>query len=148
MIKQLGLTAVLLMASGAVQAAECEMTIDSTDSMQYDTKEMTIPTSCDSFTVTLTHSGKMDKSVMGHNWVLSEQKDAQAIATDGLSAGLEKNYLKPDDERVIAATKVIGGGEQDSVTFDVSELSADKSYQFFCSFPGHISMMKGTVMVK
>ncbi|QPG04748.1 azurin [Salinimonas marina] len=142
------LAASLLLTAGAVQAEQCEATIDSTDSMQYGKKEMTVPKSCDEFTVTLTHSGTMDKNVMGHNWVLAKEGDAQAIATDGMTAGMENNYLKPDDERVIAATKIIGGGEETSVTFSVDELSGADKYTFFCSFPGHLSMMQGTLMVK
>ena len=70
----------------------------------------------------------------------------QPIATDGLGAGIEKNYLKDGDARIIAHTKVIGAGEKDSVTFDVSKLDfLIEKYGFFCSFPGHISMMKGTL---
>jgi azurin len=30
----------------------------------------------------------------------------------------------------------------------VSKLAAGEKYGFFCSFPGHISMMKGTVTLK
>ncbi|MOA66788.1 Azurin [compost metagenome] len=65
-----------------------------------------------------------------------------------MSAGIDKDYLKDGDARVIAHTKVIGAGENDSVTFDVSKLAAGEKYGFFCSFPGHISMMKGTVTLK
>ena len=135
----------LLAASQQVFAAECETTIDSTDSMQFDTKEMSVPASCDSYKVTLTHSGKMPKQVMGHNWVLTEEGQAQAVASDGMTAGLESDYLKSGDDRVLAATKIIGGGEETSVEFDVSALKEGENYTFFCSFPGHISMMKGTL---
>ena len=38
-------------------------------------------------------------------------------------------------------------GEKDSVTFDVSKLNAGP-YAFFCTFPGHISMMKGVIVLK
>ncbi|MCY1552809.1 Azurin [compost metagenome] len=62
-----------------------------------------------------------------------------------MTAGLDKDYLKADDARIIAHTKMIGGGESDSVTFEVSKLAAGESYEFFCSFPGHVSMMKGTL---
>ena len=44
-----------------------------------------------------------------------------------------------------AHTKIIGGGESDSVTFPVAKLAAADSYTFFCSFPGHSSIMKGTL---
>jgi len=53
--------------------------------------------------------------------------------------------MGPDDERVIGATDIIGGGEQTSTTFSVEGLSKDEEYMFFCSFPGHIGIMKGTV---
>lgn len=139
-----------LLASGAVhaQSGECEATIESNDAMQYNKKEMTVPSSCEEFTVKLVHTGKMEKSVMGHNWVLTESSEAQATATDGMAAGIDNGYLKPDDERIIAATDLIGGGEESSVTFSVSDLKKSGDYTFFCSFPGHISLMKGTLKVK
>ena len=138
----------LTLASGHLLAAECAVTVDSTDQMSYNTKEIVIDKSCKTFTVNLTHSGSLPKNVMGHNWVLSKTADMAGVATDGMAAGLDKNYLKDGDTRIIADTKIIGAGEKDSVTFDVSKLAAGTDYAFFCSFPGHISMMKGTVTVK
>nr|P00286.1 RecName: Full=Azurin [Pseudomonas chlororaphis subsp. chlororaphis]pir/AZPSDF/ azurin - Pseudomonas fluorescens (biotype D) (tentative sequence) [Pseudomonas fluorescens] len=128
--------------------AECKVDVDSTDQMSFNTKEITIDKSCKTFTVNLTHSGSLPKNVMGHNWVLSKSADMAGIATDGMAAGIDKDYLKPGDSRVIAHTKIIGSGEKDSVTFDVSKLTAGESYEFFCSFPGHNSMMKGAVVLK
>ena len=147
-LKHLIAGAVLMGASGTAMAAECEATIEANDAMQYNKSEMTIPASCDEFTVTLKHTGKLPKAAMGHNWVMTTKGDMQAVANDGVSAGLDNNYVKPDDERVIGHTEVVGGGEETSTTFDVSGLSADESYMFFCSFPGHISVMQGKVMVK
>ena len=71
-----------------------------------------------------------------------------AITADAIKAGAAADYLKADDARVIAHTKMIGGGESDSVTFPVSKLAAGESYVFFCSFPGHFALMKGTLTVK
>ncbi|WP_017901629.1 azurin [Pseudomonas asplenii] len=138
----------LALASGQVLAAECKTTIDSTDQMSFNTKAIEIDKSCKTFTVELTHGGSLPKNVMGHNWVLSKEADMQPIASDGISAGIDKNYLKDGDARIIAHTKIIGAGEKDSVTFDVSKLNPAEKYGFFCSFPGHISMMKGTVTLK
>ena len=138
----------LTLASGHLLAAECAVTVDSTDQMSFNTKEIVIDKSCKTFTVNLEHSGNLPKNVMGHNWVLSKEADMQAVSTDGIAAGLDKNYLKDGDERVIAHTKVIGAGEKDSVTFDVSKLKAGEDYEFFCTFPGHNSMMKGAVILK
>ena len=138
----------LALASSQLMAAECKTTVDSTDQMSFNTKAIEIDKSCKTFTVELTHSGALPKTVMGHNWVLSKEADMQPIATDGLGAGIEKNYLKEGDARIIAHTKVIGAGETDSVTFDVSKLAAGTDYEFFCSFPGHNSMMKGAIVLK
>ncbi len=138
----------LTLASGQLLAAECKVTVDSTDQMSYNTKEITIDKSCKTFTVELTHSGSLPKNVMGHNWVLSKEADTQAIATDGIAAGIDKSYLKDGDTRVIAHPTMIGAGEKDSVTFDVSKLKADEKYNVFCTFPGHNSMMKGAVVLK
>ena len=138
----------LALASSQLMAAECKTTVDSTDQMSFNTKEIVIDKSCKTFTVELTHSGSLPKNVMGHNLVISTEADMQPIATDGLAAGIDKNYLKDGDTRVIAHTKIIGAGEKDAVTFDVSKLKADEKYGFFCSFPGHISMMKGTITLK
>ncbi|MCI0993804.1 azurin [Pseudomonas corrugata] len=148
MFAKLVAVSLLTLASSQLMAAECKITIDSTDQMSFSTKAIEIDKSCKEFTVELTHSGNLAKNVMGHNWVLSKEADMQLIATDGLDAGIDDNYLKKGDTRVIAHTKIIGANEKDSVTFDVSKLDAAEKYGFFCSFPGHISMMKGTVTLK
>ena len=148
MFAKLVAVSLLTLASGQLLAAECKVTVDSTDQMSFNTKEITIDKSCKQFTVELTHSGNLPKNVMGHNWVLTSAANMQPVASDGMAAGVDKNYLKEGDDRIIAHTKLIGAGENDSVTFDVSKLTAGTDYMFFCSFPGHISMMKGTVTVK
>ena len=134
--------------TGAAAANECSVAITSTDAMQYDTKAITVDASCKEFTVTLTHAGKLPKNVMGHNWVLSKTDDKQAIATEGMAAGLDNNYLKAGDTRVIASTPIIGGGETTSVTFAVDKLSAGVPYTFFCSYPGHNAIMQGSLTLK
>ena len=148
MFAKLVAVSLLTLASGQLFAAECNVTVDSTDQMSFNTKEIVIDKSCKTFTVNLEHSGSLPKNVMGHNWVLTPAANMHPGATDGMAAGIDKNYLKEGDDRIIAHTKLIGAGEKDSVTFDVSKLAVGTDYAFFCSFPGHISMMKGTVVVK
>lgn len=126
---------------------DCSITIDSTDSMQFDKKNMSVSKACKEFTVNLTHSGILAEKVMGHNWVLTKTSDVRPVATDGMSAGLENDYVKKGDERVIAYTEVIGGGEKTSVTFPVGELGEEEEYTFFCSFPGHYTVMQGKLIV-
>lgn len=126
-------------------ADDCSVSIESTDAMKYDKNEIVVKKSCKEFTVNLSHSGKLPKNVMGHNVVITKESDARAVASDAAAAGPDNHYVKPEDTRVIAFTTLIGGGEKTSVTFDVDKLKAGEAYAFFCSFPGHISLMKGTL---
>lgn len=138
------LGSILFILAASANANECELTIESNDMMQFSTKSLTAPKSCKEVTVTLIHTGKLPKNAMGHNWVLSKQADIPDIASDGMGAGLDKNYLKEGDSRVLAATKIIGGGEQTSVTFASNLLKEGENYAFFCSYPGHYAIMQGT----
>jgi azurin len=47
------------------------------------------------------------------------------------------------DKRVLANTKVVGGGESATVTFSTSILKKGESYMYLCTFPGHNSSMRG-----
>src|SRR5699024_2700676 len=145
MIRKSALAALLaaLALPVAAVAADCEVVIESNDAMQFDTKEIVVDRSCEDFTVNLKHVGKLPANAMGHNWVLTHEDDMKDVATDGAAAGLDNDYVKEDDDRVIAHTKVIGGGEETSVTFNVADMDQDEEYGFLCSFPGHWANMQG-----
>jgi azurin len=131
------------------QAADkvCKLEITGNDLMQFDKKELKVAKDCGSIEVTLKHIGKLPAASMGHNWTLTKAADAAAVANDGLSAGLEANYIKPNDPRVIAHTKVVGGGQSTSVTIPMSKLKAGEQYSYICTFPGHAALMKGTLTI-
>jgi len=42
---------------------------------------------------------------------------------------------------------VVGGGAKTTAKFAGSKLKAGGDYTFFCSFPGHSALMKGTLVV-
>ena len=126
-------------------ADSCEVTIASTDAMKFDATNINISKSCKEFTINLKHTGTMPKAIMGHNLVIAKASDQKAVIDAGAKAGAEKGYLKAKDTRVILATKIIGGGETTTAKFKVSQLNAKDKYTFFCTFPGHSFMMKGTV---
>ncbi len=130
-------------AAPAAAGGECEAVIVSDDAMKFDPKEIQVKSSCKQYKITLKHEGKMPKSAMGHNVVLSKSADKDGILADGQTAGEANNYVKAGDERVIAHTKLLSGGEQDSVTFDVSKLAKGEAYEYYCSFPGHYATMNG-----
>jgi len=138
----------LLMSGAAMAAAQCSTEIEANDSMQYNKSSIVVPASCKSFTVTLKNVGKMPKTAMGHDWVLTKAADQQAVVAESMAAGPAKDYRNPADTKIIADTKLLGPGESDKATFAVSKLKAGESYVYFCTFPGHANTMKGTLTVK
>lgn len=131
-----------LMASSAF-ARTCAVTISGDDAMKFDKTEIRIDASCTQVALTLKHTGKLAANVMGHDWVLAKTADMAGIDADGMKAGMAAGFIKAGDARVVAHTKVIGGGQSDTVTFATSKLIKGGDYSFFCSFPGHSTMMKG-----
>ena len=134
-------------ASAASGVNACKLEISGTDAMQFDKKELRVSASCKTVTLTLKHSGKLPVVAMGHNWVLATSADMQPLVNAGMAAGIKNNHVPPGDKRVIAFTKVIGGGESASVTFPGAALKKGGDYTFFCSFPGHFGLMRGKFVV-
>lgn len=147
-MKKTLMTLALLAAGGIAapaMAADCAVTVEGNDQMQFNVKNIEVPKACKNYTITLKHVGKMPKSAMGHNLVLTATPDATATAADGMKAGAAADYVKATDARVLAHSKVIGGGESTDVVIDVAKLKAGTDYTYFCSFPGHSFIMKGTL---
>ena len=137
----------LLAVAGNALAADkvCKLEISGTDQMTYDKKELVVAGDCTQVELTLHHSGKLPAQAMGHNWVLSKTPDMAAVATDGIGAGFANDHIKKGDARVLAHTKIIGGGQSTTVTFPTSSLTKGGAYSYFCTFPGHSSRMTGTL---
>ena len=133
-------------AAAVVGDGPCALSISAGDGIAYSTNALTAPSSCDKVTVTLTHTGKLPKAAMGHNWVLLPADVADTVAAAGMSVGVDGNYV-PDDDRIVAATALVGGGESASVTVDLAKLESGKRYVYVCTFPGHWTIMKGTFSV-
>lgn len=55
----------LSLSSVAWSAEPCSVDIRSTDQMTYDLKTITVPQSCQRFTVNLQHTGTMPRNIMG-----------------------------------------------------------------------------------
>ena len=134
----------LTLISSNVYANPCNIEVKVGDNMNFVPAALSVSAAaCKTVTINLTHTGSLPRNAMGHNWVLSATENAQATAQDGWGAGLDNQYLKSGDARVIANTKIVGGGQSDSVSFNLSELKVGGDYTFFCSFVGHFAMMQG-----
>jgi len=122
---------------------EISIKLSSSDNMLFD-KNIIYVNSRQKITLTLVHTGKLDKKIMGHNFVLLK-KDVDVIdfATKAMIAR-DSDYI-PEGNETIAYTKMIGGGESDTIVFDAPEKG---TYNYICSFPGHYGIMKGILIVK
>ena len=129
----------------AIPEGATVVTVNSSDSMQYDVKEIRVKAGA-KVALTLNHTGKLPKSAMGHNLViLAAGADVMTFVTAATSAAAEDYVPKSQAESVIVATKLIGGGESDTVIFDAP---AAGTYEYLCSFPGHYAIMKGKFIVE
>ena len=133
-------------SSTAVTGA-CSADLSGNDAMQFSSKEIAIPASCQQFTIRFKHAGSMPKESMGHNVVVAKTSDLNGVIKDGMKAGPAADYVKAGDERVLAKTKLLGGGESDSLTLDVSAIKA-APHSFVCTFPGHTGSMRGSIVIK
>jgi azurin len=140
---QLAATAALLITGKVAYADPCAMTIEANDMMRYNVHEMSVPATCREVTVTLKHAGNLEAKVMGHDWVLAKSSDVSGIVNAGMAAGLAHGYLPAGDKRIIAATDVVGGGASTTVKFATAALVEGASYAFFCTAPGHATLMRG-----
>jgi azurin len=136
----------LLLASGLAYADPCKITIESNDQMQYSAHELAVPTECTDVEVTLRHAGKLPAKVMGHDWVLARDADMSGIVNAALAAGAARGYLPENDKRIIAATHLVGGGESSTVKFTTAALVQGARYVFFCTTPGHSTVMHGAFL--
>lgn len=130
----------------APQAVSNTLTIEGNDQMQFNVTELHAKTG-EPITLTLKHTGSSEAKVMGHNFVLLKPgSNVDQFGIDAAKSSLEENYIpKEHADQVIAHTKVVGGGESDTITIDALEPG---TYDFLCSFPGHYGNMKGKLIVE
>lgn len=113
------------------------------DDMKFDQQEFNVAVG-EPVTLTLNHTGKAARDIMGHNFVLLDQgTDVAAFAAEALNAKAT-DYIPEQRNNVLASTRLLGGGESDEIEFT---LTKQGEYPFLCSFPGHAGIMRGKLIV-
>ncbi len=121
-----------------------EVNLTGNDQMKYNKNEIRVRAG-QTVKLTLEHVGKMEKNVMGHNFVLLTQgTDINQFGQEAVQAA-NNDYIPQGSANVIAHTKMIGGGESVTIEF---EAPAAGTYDFICSFPGHYAVMRGKFIVE
>tara|TARA_B100000161_G_C33329789_1_gene315250 strand:- start:58 stop:513 length:456 start_codon:yes stop_codon:yes gene_type:complete len=145
MIKFISLITFAILAT-STHAAQ-KVTITGNDTMQFDKREFTVK-SGEKVELEFKNIGKLPKIAMGHNLVIlkkgiSSLKFGQKVMSMGANATNPLPEASMGD--VIAATKLLGPGETETIIFTAPEPG---DYQFVCSFPGHFAAMRGIMVVK
>ena len=115
------------------------------DQLRFDTKRIVVAAGKD-FEVTF-----QNPDLIPHNVVFVQPGALQAVAEsvqtqapDKLDS-LGRAYVPANDPRVIAATKMIEAGKNE--TIKITAPTSEGTYQFVCTFPGHWSVMRGDLIV-
>lgn len=121
-----------------------EVVLLADDMMKFNKNEIKVPAG-KTVRLTLRHVGKLPVEQMGHNFVLLTQGTEIPAFGAKASAARDNGYIPEGTDAVIAHTKMLGGGQSDTIEF---EAPAPGTYEFICSFPGHYSVMRGQFIVE
>lgn len=125
--------------------AVATVTVNAGDEMKFDLSEFKVKAG-QTVKLTLHHTGKMSKNAMGHNFViLNHGVSLTDFATKAIGASTTDYVPASSASDIIAHTKLLGGGESDTIEFTAP---AKGNYEFLCSFPGHSALMKGVMIVE
>jgi len=121
-----------------------ELSLEGNDQMKYNKKRLRAQAGAE-VELTFKHVGGMSKQAMGHNFVLLKKgTDIMEFAANAAGA-VDNDYIPEDSSNIIAHSEMLGGGETTVLKFTAPTEKGE--YDFVCSFPGHVSLMKGKFIV-
>ena len=126
--------------------AETVLELSGNDTMQFDKKSFEVAAG-EEIKLVFTNKGNLPKAAMGHNVVILKPGSNVMAFGAGAATAAATDYVPqsgPLAEQVVAATKVLGPGESDTITFTLEA----GTYEYICSFPGHYALMKGVITAK
>ncbi len=112
------------------------------EKMQYDIKAFTVKAGK---RIKLTFA---NPDFMPHNIVFVQPKSADQIAMKAIQLGAQgftKQFL-PDDNRILAAGKLLDHNTEEVLEFTAPTKPGD--YEYVCTFPGHHFLMRGIMKVR
>ncbi len=113
------------------------------ENMRYDLDELKIKAG-QTVQLTLINPAPKNADEMEHNWVVTKSGKDQQVASKGVKAGEEKNFLPKDKSNILAYTPIVKQQNRTTITFSIDEAG---QYPFICTHPEHYPTMKGTLTV-
>jgi azurin len=149
-IKEICLSVAFMLLGAAAlgaQTATTSIEISGNDSMKFDVTNFTVKPG-EVVHVSLSNTGTLPKTVMGHNWILLKAgKDGAAYSSAAANAKDEEYEPKALAGDVIARIGLLGARQNGDVTFTAPTVPG--KYVYLCSFPAHFQVgMHGTMTVK
>jgi azurin len=92
----------------------------------------------------------VNEDMMPHNLVVVTPGSRTEIATQAMTMPIDKadkqgRIFVPESPRVLAATKMINPGKRELLM--VPAIDQEGTYEYVCTFPGHFTIMWGTLVV-
>ena len=132
---------VLTACGGSSGGGAAAKTVDSTAGIAYVQTTLTAGANAAS---SVTFNNK--SAGLQHNWVLVKGGDDVAATVNAGAQADPTDYVPDGDANVVAHTKLLNGGEKETVA--VPALPAG-SYTYLCTFPGHYEAgMKGVLTIQ
>ena len=126
-----------------IERNEQTIVLNSNDLMLFDKTSLSAKAG-KNIRLVLNHTGKIGKEFMGHNFVLLK-KDVDVDDFAMLALDFKENEYIPKNNDFIVHTRMLGGGESDTINFTIDEPG---SYTYVCTFPGHYQIMQGILTIE
>lgn len=117
--------------------------LEGSDNMKFD-KDLFRIKAGEEVQLTLKNVGELPVESMGHNVVILVP-GTDVAAFGGEAAKAADHIPATFTSSIVAHTKLLGPGEEDTITFTVDEPGI---YEFVCSFPGHWGTMRGKIVAE
>ena len=146
-MKKIIFTALSALVCQFATAENVTVEITGNDQMQYSTKAVEV-TEGDKVTLSFKHVGQLPAVAMGHNVVILKPGTQIPLFASKCAPAKDTEYIPQDaesKEQIVTHTKLLGGGESDTIQFVAPEAG---DYPFICTFPGHFAIMQGVMTVK
>jgi azurin len=112
------------------------------DLLAYDVKEISVPAGA---SIQITFRNDAPTSQVYHNLLVVMPGTAMDVARRGVEVGYDVGWV-PDIPEVLAATRLLKPGEEDTITFVAPLEPGD--YPYICTVPGHCPAMSGVLRVR
>ena len=131
-------------ASAKDEKVDVTVEFNGTDTMMYSKTAFEVKTG-QKVKLVFKNAGKLPKVAMGHNVVILKKGVSVATFCTEAIKFAPDYFPKSKKNDVIAATKLLGPDETDTVIFTAPAAGV---YDYVCTFPGHFALMKGKMTVK